>query len=161
MAKTKAKAAPKKVATKAATPAPTHARGADEAAAWIAGRKLSTAGKARWYVEIALPIDDVPHPDVYSGDTDTRFMLKVYGDEWGLLFVHKGKTSHVRRVTEDFVNGSDGHKLLKEMPQLADIGAFIKSLEAKHKIAWRRELVHVRSNLAGAKAAIRDWLAAI
>jgi len=152
--KTKPAAKPK---AKAEVPA-----GDGEASAWVSARGLATAGKARWYVRIALDVVDRPASDVYSSQTDTRFHLDVYRDEWGVLFVHKGKTSHVRRTaTDQFVNGTDAFKLLGELPALADIGTLARSLEAKHQIRWQRGHASIRSNLVGAKPAIRDWLATL
>jgi len=159
-AKGKAKSTPKskpKVAAKAAAPA-----GDLEAASWVAARKLSTAGKARWYVRIALDVVDAPAAEVYSSATDTRFHLDLYRDEWGVLFVHKGKASHVRRTaTDQFINGTDQHKLRGEMPALADVGTLVRSLEKTHKIVFQRAHASIRSNLTGAKSAIRDWLATL
>jgi len=137
---------------------PTGPSGAAEAAEWIAARGLSTAGKTRWNVNVYLDVVDAPASEVYSGATATRFHLDLYRDEWGFVFVHKGKTSHIRRTDAAFVSGDDGHKLLKQMPTLAEVGAFVRALEAKYNVAFKRQHASVRSNLAGAKATLGEWL---
>ena len=53
--------------------------------------------KPKWRVEVKLDVKDEPASAVYCGDVDTRAHLAVYPDEWGLQFVHEGKSSHVRR----------------------------------------------------------------
>jgi hypothetical protein len=165
MAKAKAKSddddddeAPKKKKQKP-KPVPQTNPGADEAAEWIAARGLSTGGKVRWYVRIALDVVDAPAPEMHDGKTATRFHLDVYRDEWGVQFLHKGKTSHVRRVHSTFASGPDQHKLLKELPALAALGAFVRGLEARHGVAFKRQHALVRSNLAGAKTTLAPWLA--
>jgi hypothetical protein len=136
--------------------------GAAEAAAWCAARAISTDDRARWNVNIALDVVDRPAAQVFASDTDTRFHLDIYRDEWGFVFVHRGKTSHVRRTAGDqFVNGADDHALLAKMPALAEVGAFVRALEAKHKIAFKRAHAHVRTNVSGGAAAIRAWLATL
>src|SRR5687767_3532480 len=106
-----------------AKPAPTASgpSGADEAAAWLAARGIATGGKTRWNVNIALDVVDAPATAAYAGDTATRFHLDIYRDEWGFVFVHRGKTSHIRRTDRAFVSGTDGHALLARMPPLADV----------------------------------------
>jgi len=135
--------------------------GAAESAAWVAARGLSTAGKARWSAKISLDVVDAPASEVYTGTTATRFQLELYRDEWGFKFVYKGKTSHLRKTGEVFVNGHDEHKLVKQMPALAELGAFVRALETRHGIAFQRPHAHIRSNLAGAQAALREWLATL
>jgi hypothetical protein len=133
--------------------------GAVEAAEWLAARGLTTA-KTRWNVNVSLDVVDAPAPAIYAREKDTRFHLDIYRDEWGLVFVHKKKTSHIRRTAnETIVNGFDQHKLRKELPALASIGEFLRALEAKHGVAFERRHALVRSNVAGAQAALRDWLA--
>jgi hypothetical protein len=169
MAKAKAKArsdddgdddadeAPKK--KKKPKPVPQTNPGADEAAEWLAARGLSTGGKIRWYVRIALDVVDAPAPATHDGKTATRFQLDVYRDEWGVQFLHKGKASHVRRVHSTFASGPDQHKLVKELPALAALGTFVRALETRHGVAFKREHALVRSNLAGAQATLAPWLA--
>jgi hypothetical protein len=154
--------APSAVAKPAAKPAAvppvaTGPNGATEAAAWIAGLSLKP-GKARWNVRIALDVSDEPATDVYSSATATRFHVDVYRDEWGFMFVHGGKTSHVRRTDTTFVNGSDAYDLLGRTPALADILAFVRAIETEHGVAFRRDKALVRSMLKGAKAAVVAWL---
>jgi hypothetical protein len=132
--------------------------GESEAAAWVAARGLSTAGRVRWNANIALDVVDAPASQVYSGATATRFHLDIYRDEWGFVFVHKGKTSHIRKTTEVFINGFDDHKLVKLMPALAEVEAFVRGLETKHGIAFKRKHAFIRTNIAGAKATLRTWL---
>jgi hypothetical protein len=154
---TKPKPKPRPKPSPAAKPA--GPSGGAEAAEWIAARGLSTGGKTRWNVNVCLDVVDAPANAAYAGDTATRFHLDLYRDEWGFVFVHKGKTSHIRRTDTAFVSGDDGHKLLKQMPALAEIGAFVRALEAKYNVAFKRQHALVRSNLAGAKATLGEWIA--
>jgi hypothetical protein len=153
----------KKTATrgKSALTAPPRAskvpRGARESAEWLARLGISPT-KPKWYAEAYLDVVDGPASQVYMGTTDSRFHLRVYADEWGLLFIHKGKTSHIRRTDHDFINGEDGHALLKKMPDLADVATFIARLEKKHGLSFHREHAWLRTNLPGGKQALREWL---
>ena len=47
------------------------------------------------------------------------------------------------------------------MPPLAAVGAFIRTLEAEHGIAFRRERAYIRTNLAGAKRLLSAWLCSL
>lgn len=117
--------------------------------------------KPRWYIEVSLDVADRPAGEVYWGDKDTRFHFNVHVDEWSFLFVHRGKTSHIRVVADKpFVHGDDQFRLLGATPAVDEIDAFLRGLEAKHGIQFKREHAHIASNLAGAKVAVRTWLAA-
>jgi hypothetical protein len=129
-----------------------------ESAAWAKERKLDTTGKPKWYAEMSLDVKDEPASQVYFGDTASRFHLKIYASEWGYELVHGGKHSHVRIVEEPFVHGHDDFKLLKKTPKLAAIAAFLRELETKHGIAFKREHAFIRTNLKGGKPILKTWL---
>ncbi|MBX3154930.1 MAG: hypothetical protein KF773_02935 [Deltaproteobacteria bacterium] len=157
-------AAPAPAAVKPKTPAKLKANGAGdsgaaEAAAFAQARGLSTGGKARWWLDVALDVVDGPAPDAHAADA-TRFHLDIYRDEWSVQFLHKGKRSHIRKTSDvTFASGFDDYKLAGELPALDDIGALLRTLEDRHKIAFKREHAATRSNLAGAPAALRAWVA--
>ncbi len=97
----------------------------------------------------------------YFGDTDTRFHLNVYPEEWGVFFCHGSRSSWVRVTDEPFVHGRDDHGLLGEEPELGKIGLLLHTLESRYRVRFRRDRALVRTNLPGGDRAIRDWLATV
>jgi hypothetical protein len=126
--------------------------------AWVAARGLAVAGKPKWYADVFLDVRDAPAPEVYWGDRDTRFHLKIASPEWSFLFCHANKTSSVRVRETSFVHGDDDWKLEKQVPSLDAIGAFLAKLEKKHGVKFRREHAFVRTNITGAKPVLRAWV---
>jgi len=111
-----------------------------------------------WYIEIALDISNAPANATYSGETDTRFHLNVYPEEWGVFFCHGSHVSWIRVTDQPFVHGRDDHHLIGELPDLPDIGTLLRTLEARHGIAFSREHGYVHTNVASAKPAVKKWL---
>jgi hypothetical protein len=133
--------------------------GACQAREWLAARGLELARSS--FLEIALDVVDRPASTTYTTDTDTRFHLNIYPEEWGIFFCHGGRASWIRMTDELFVHGRDEHKLRDELPTLAHIGDLVRTLESRFGIAFRRDFALVHSNLTGARTAVREWLAAM
>ena len=132
--------------------------GATAAASWVRGRGLVTTGLSRWHVEIQLDVVDRPAPADYDEASATRFHVDIYNEEWGHFFCHGGRSSWIRVTDLAFVHGRDDFQLLDLTPPLPEIGRFVRQLEQKHAIQFRRDLALIRTNIAGAERAIRSWL---
>jgi hypothetical protein len=119
--------------------------GAEASERWLVA--LGLAAVPHWSAEIAILADD-----------DSRFDLNIYGEEWGFVFHHGGKTSWIRVTDLAFVHGRDDFGLLGRTPELFAIAFLLVELEAEHHIAFRRATASVRTNIPGAANTIRDWL---
>ena len=133
--------------------------GARAALEWIGS--LGLIADRAWYVEIALDVVERPATATYSGDSDTRFHLNIYPEEWGIFFCHGSRASWIRITDQPFVHGRDEYSLLGELPALATIGGLVCTLEDRHTIRFQREHALVRTNVAGGKPAVRKWLSAL
>jgi len=128
------------------------------AQAWLRARLLSPPALTPWHIEISLGVLAEAPPAAFNERIDTRLRIEIYSDEWGVFFCHQGKTSWIRVTDVAFVHGRDDFSLLSQLPPLKDIGALVRSLERQHTLAFRREHALVRSNVAGAEAAVRSWI---
>lgn len=133
--------------------------GADAATTWLRERRLGSSKP--WFVEIAVDTSERPVSITFSHDTDTRFHLNVYPDEWGVFFCHGSRASWIRVTDEPFVHGRDDHGLLAQLPQLTQIGYLLHALEDRYGTQFRLEHALVRTNLVSGQKAIRDWLATL
>lgn len=130
---------------------PTIARGAGEshgrheAAAWLDALGLEPL--PRWHVEVSV-----------DAAAATKFHLNVYAEEWGFAFHHARRSSWIRVTDIPFVHGRDDFGLIAHVPELFSVGNFIVALEREHRFELRRSSAAVRSNVAGATAAVRRWL---
>jgi hypothetical protein len=115
------------------------------AAAWLLARGLFPRDP-RWFVEVEL----------VAGE-DTRFVIEVYTEEWGIAFHHAGRVSWIRVTDIPFVHGRDEHDLLGEVPTLRDIGSLVSTLERRYGIRFPRDPM-IRTSLSdGAESNIRHW----
>jgi hypothetical protein len=124
----------------------------------LRARLLSPPALTPWHIEISLGVLAEAPPAAFNERIDTRLRIEIYSDEWGVFFCHQGKTSWIRVTDVAFVHGRDDFSLLSQLPPLKDIGALVRSLERQHTLAFRREHALVRSNVAGAEAAVRSWI---
>lgn len=127
---------------------------------WLRDRGLvPTPG--HWYVEAALDTVDEPAQQLWSALTDTRFHINLYPGEWGYFFCHGSRASWIRVTDRPLVHNRDDYSMRAQTPALRDIGPFVASLEQRYNVRFQRELALVRSNIDGAEAAVRAWLAAL
>jgi len=134
-------------------------RGAQAAYSWVRERKLGSSKP--WFIEVALDVADRPVSVTYNGDTDTRFHLNVYPEEWSVYFCHGSRASWIRVTDQPFIHGRDDHELLAHLPDLDKIGYFMLTLEQRYRVKFRREHALIRTNLVGGQKALRDWLASV
>jgi hypothetical protein len=136
--------------------------GAQATTGWLQARNVSTPPSTlRWHVEIAMSTNDSSPPVDYDEATATRFHLDLYSEEWGLFFCHLGKASWIRITDLAFVHGRDEYGLLPIVPPLRDVGTLIRELERRNGIRFQRKHASIRTNLANAEPAIRNWLASL
>ncbi len=121
-------------------------RGAEASARWLAALGLREI--PHWHVSIEL-----------VGGAATTFELDIYAEEWGFAFRHARRASWIRVTDIAFVHGRDDFDLLARTPELLDVDTLLAELEAAHDIAFRRGRASVRTNLAGASEAVREWIA--
>jgi len=133
--------------------------GARAALEWLQERGLGT--KKPWFVEIALDVVDRPASRTYSNDTDSRFHINIYPEEWGVFFCHGSRASWIRVTDEPFVHGRDDHGLLGELAALSMVGGVLRGVEQRYRLDFRRDHALIHSNLGSAKPAIREWLSTL
>jgi hypothetical protein len=132
-------------------------RGAKESLAWLSDRGLVVPYP--WQVELALDVADRDVSLTYSHDTDTRFHLNIYPEEWSVFFCYGSRASWIRITDEPFVHGRDDYHLVGEIVELSRIGHLLRELESRHGIEFRRDHALIRTNVTGGKTAVREWLA--
>jgi hypothetical protein len=128
------------------------------AAEWLADRRIQTPSLKRGHVEVSLATLDTAAPMNYDDRVDTRFHIDIYAEEWGFFFCHEGRASWIRITDIPFVHGRDDFTLLAQTPALPDIGALLRTLEALHKVGFRRKLALVRTNVPASEGEIRTWI---
>lgn len=131
--------------------------GALAARSWLAARGINPPGIARWNADVSLGIhDEAPSPG-FDPETDTRFRVEIYSEEWGYLFCHAGRASWIRVTDIAFVHGRDDFALLAQTPALDALRTLVRMIERRHTLTFRREHAYVRTNLAHAEPALRRW----
>jgi hypothetical protein len=127
---------------------------------WLRARGIAVHKNLHWFVEIALGIEDEPVSQLWSGATDTRFQIYIYPQEWGFLFCHRSRASWIRVADRAYVHGRDDYGLVAPTPTLRDIAALVRALEQQHQLAFRRDHVLVRTNLAEGEIEerVREWV---
>lgn len=134
-------------------------RGASEAAAWLKSLEV-TATKPKWRAEVFLDAAGMA-TSVYTSTQDTVFRLTVFADEWNLLVNRPGVATSIR--VHDSVELDDKLALVKgkNPPPLAEVGSLLAAAEAKLGVKFPRDKVFVRTNVAGAKAALTKWMSTL
>ncbi|HEX5064164.1 MAG TPA: hypothetical protein VFV99_32535 [Kofleriaceae bacterium] len=149
----------KPVAASSSGGASTTTAGALAAATWLRTRGMSSP--TRWHVEIALDVMNDRAPTDFDETRATRFHLNIYTEEWGVHFVHRGRSSWIRVTDIAFVHGRDEYKLLGILPALKDVGRLLRQLEQTHEIKFQRQHAAVHTNMPQAERAIREWIASL
>ena len=134
--------------------------GALAAATWLRSRGVSPT-VTRWHVEIALDVINDRAPTDYDDTRATRFHLNIYTEEWGVYFLHRGRSSWIRVTDIAFVHGRDEYKLLGLVPALKDVGRLLRQLEQSHEIKFQRQHAAVHTNMPQSERAIREWIASL
>lgn len=97
-------------------------------------------------------------PTRFPSGSDTRFRLIVRETEWSVTVWKRGacfqfsKTSGARAAVID-------DSLALSPPKLRDVRAWLREVEEKLDVAFRRDRAGISSNVAGATAAIKKWIA--
>lgn len=126
------------------------------AAAWLVARDVMPDGP-QWSVKYVFDADREATFELDEHATSTRFQLEIYAQEWGFVFRHGARVSWIRVTDIAFVHGRDDHGLLRETPNLRDVGALLRRLEHRFEVALPRESVLVQTSLVGAETVLRDW----
>jgi hypothetical protein len=113
--------------------------------------------KPKFYVEINLDAAGKPSM-VYSSDTDTVFRVAIFPDQWEALALKPKKESRARFYAETppWI-ASDALGLFAKKPTIDQIPALLHAAEKKLAVTFPR-VAYVRTNLAGGKKAIAEWV---
>jgi hypothetical protein len=131
------------------------------ASAWLAGIATS-APPTRWSAEIALDIAELAADRPFDNRSDPLFHLRIYSEEWGFYFCHRGRSSWIRVTDAAFAHGRDDFDLLHATPLLGSIGVLVHALEVAYGLEFRRDIAAIRTDLPPAFApAIRRWVASL
>ena len=112
--------------------------------------------RANWRVTISLDIDGKV-PKKFPNASSTRFRLSVEETAWSVTVWRRGvcfqfaKTSGARAAVID-------ESLELSPPKLRDVRAWLREVEEKLGVAFRRDRAGVQSNVAGATAAVKKWI---
>ena len=128
------------------------------AQAWLAARGLSAPTLTRWHATIVLGTEDGAPALELDERVETRLRIEIYSEEWGYFFCHGGRASWIRVTDVPFVHGRDDFKLLAMTRSLEDLGTLVRSLEQQHGLVFRRDHAVIRTNVANAEVAIRQWV---
>ncbi|HUS29410.1 MAG TPA: hypothetical protein VMZ53_12915 [Kofleriaceae bacterium] len=115
------------------------------------------ASKPKWRAEVFLDATGGAS-NVYTSTVDTVFRLTVFADEWNLLVSKPGAATSIR--VHDTVELDDQLKVVKgkSPPPLSELGSLLVAAEAKLGVKFPRDKIFIRTNLAGAKAALTKWI---
>lgn len=113
--------------------------------------------KPKFYVEINFDAAGKPL-DIYSSDTDTVFRVRIYPDQWEVLALSPKKQSQARFYadTPPWI-ASDALGLFAKKPTIDRIPALLRAAEKKLGVTFPR-VAFVRTNLAGGKKAVAEWV---
>ena len=114
--------------------------------------------KPKFYVELNLDAKGAPS-SVYSSDRDTVVRLRIFPTEWELIASKPKKQSRARYYANaDPWIAEDDLGLFKKKKRTVDkIPALILEAEQKLGVTIPR-VAFVRTNLAGGKKAIAEWV---
>ena len=127
---------------------------------WLASRG-QLAPSTRWHVAVGLDTRDEPAPASFDENTDSRFHIEIYSEEWGFFFCHRARASWIRITDVAFVHMRDDYGLLARVPALPAIGELLRAMESEHGLAFKREHAYVNTSLIGAEPEIRAWIASL
>jgi hypothetical protein len=131
--------------------------GSVDSADWLRARGITT-GNLHWFVEVALGTEEESSFDTWLA-VDTRFHVYIYPAEWGYLFCHDGRASWIRVADRAYVHHRDDYSLVGSTPPLRDISELACSLERRHRMAFQRDRVQIRTNLSDIETSVRGWVA--
>lgn len=121
--------------------------GAAASAAWLEQLGLDASRAPQWYVEITIPTDD----------SDVRFKINIYPEEWGVMFRRGTRVSSIRVTDVPFIHGVDDDHLLPDLPALDRVGDLLANLERRFTLVFDLSRMRARSNFARATAIVRAW----
>jgi hypothetical protein len=128
--------------------------------AWLSARGLVPPMNQWWSIELALDVN-VGRAEIGVPATGTSFHLHLNADAWGFTFSHDNRVSSIRVVDIPSVNGRDDHQLLASTPSLKELGPFVRRLEQRYDILFRRNAAAVRTTVAGAEPIVLAWASTI
>jgi hypothetical protein len=142
----------------------------------LAGTSTTTAGKlaarawldslaltppTHWYVEVMMSTGAALPTLAFDRDSETRFRLEVFSEEWGVYFCHRGAVSWIRVTDLPFVHGRDDFGLAPIMPPLKNVGRLVRAIETVHGLCFDRDRALVRSNVPHAESTLAPWIRAL
>lgn len=115
------------------------------------------ATKPKFYVEINFDAKGAPSM-VYSSATDTVIRIQIFPTQWEFLALKPKKESCARFYANDapYIT-DDAFALFEKKPTIDKIPSLFREAEKKLGVMFPR-VAYVRTNLAGGKRAIAEWV---
>ncbi len=135
--------------------------GALAASAWLRTIGQTPPTMQRWNVEVLLGIAEKRPSTDYDAQTETRFHISIYSEEWGVFVCHEGRASWIRVTDVPFVHVRDDFKLLPTFPPLRDVGGLLRRLEMQLGLRFAREHAAIHTNLPAIERDVRRWVASL
>jgi hypothetical protein len=116
------------------------------------------ATKPKFYVEINFDAKGNPS-NVYSSATDTVIRIQIFPTQWEFLALKPKKESCARFYADDapYISGDAFALFKKKKPTIDKIPSLFREAEKKLGVTFLR-VAYVRTNLAGGKKAIAEWV---
>lgn len=115
------------------------------------------ATKPKFYVEINFDAKGAPAM-VYSSATDTVIRIQIFPTQWEFLALKPKKESCARFYADDDPYITDDKLGLFAKPRTIDeVPSLFRAAEKKLGVTFPRT-AYVRTNLAGGKRAIAEWV---
>ncbi|HET7504260.1 MAG TPA: hypothetical protein VFK02_24735 [Kofleriaceae bacterium] len=126
-------------------------------ARWVAARGLHPPSGEPWKVTILL---DVVNPRLALADTAvrTRLQIVIESFEWSVFFTHGSGVSWIRVTEAPRVHERDDFKLLPHVTELRNLGTFVRWIEQRFKLEFRRPHATIHTNLIDAQQNILLWI---
>jgi hypothetical protein len=126
-------------------------------ARWLAARGLRPPTGERWKVTIEL---DCVNPRAVRPATaiDTRLQLVIDSFEWSVMFSHGSGSSWIRVMDAPRIHERDDFGLLPHVTDLRGLSGFVRGLERRFHVEFRRPHATIHTNLVEAQQKILLWI---
>jgi len=125
--------------------------------AFLGTMGVTNVTKPKFYVEMNFDAEGKPDY-IYSSATDTVIRIVIFPTQWGFLALKPKKQSDARFYADDEPYISDDKLgLFSKKPTIDKIPKLFREAEKKLGVTFPR-VAYVRTNIAGGKKAIAEWV---
>jgi hypothetical protein len=129
----------------------------EQVLAFLGTMGVKNVTKPKFYVEINFDAKGTP-TNVYSSATDTVIRIQIFPTQWEFLALEPKKESCARFYADDDPYITDDKLgLFAKKPTIDQIPKLFREAEKKLRVTFPR-VAYVRTNLAGGKKAIAEWV---